>query len=34
MDRHRDAVVTAGERLVNRVINNLVDEVVQTARPG
>ncbi len=34
MDRHRDAFVPACERLVNRVVNNLVDEVMQTARSG
>ena len=31
MDRDRDVVAVAGERLVNRVINNLVDEMVQTS---
>ena len=32
MDRDLDGVVTAGQRLVNRVVNNLVDEVMQAAR--
>ena len=34
MDRDRDGVAVAGQRLVDRVVNNLIDEVVQTARPG
>ena len=34
MDRHLDGVVTAGERLINRVVNNLVDEVMQAALTG
>ena len=33
-DRHVDVVAVAGERLVDRVVDDLVDEVVQTARTG
>ena len=32
VDRDRDGVVAAGQRLVNRVVDNLVDEVVKPAR--
>ena len=34
VDRHRDRVAVAGERLVHRVVHNLVDEVVQPAHTG
>ena len=34
MDRDRDRVAVAGERLVHRVVHDLVDEVVQAARTG
>ena len=34
VDRDRDVVAVAGQRLVDRVVDNLVDEVVQAARPG
>ena len=33
-DRHLDVVAVAGERLVDGVVDDLVDEVVQTARTG
>ena len=34
VDRHRDRVAVAGERLVHRVVHDLVDEVVQPADAG
>ena len=34
MDRDRDRVAVAGQRLVHRVVHDLVDEVVQAADPG
>ena len=34
MDRDLDLVAVAGERLVDRVVDDLVDEVVQAAWPG
>ena len=33
-DRHLDVVAVAGERLVDRVVDDLLDEVVQAARTG
>ncbi len=32
VDDHRDVVTVAGQRLINRVVNNLVDEVMKAAR--
>ena len=34
VDRDRDVVAVAGERLVDRVVDDLPDQVVQAARPG
>ena len=34
MDRHRDRVAVAGQRLVHRVVHNLIDKVVQPAHTG
>ena len=34
VDRHRDGVAVARERLVHRVVHNLIDKVVQPAHPG
>ena len=34
MDYDGDVIAMPGERLVDRVVNNLVDEVVQPSRPG
>ena len=34
VDRHRDRVAVAGQRLVHRVVHDLVDEVVQPAHTG
>jgi hypothetical protein len=34
MDGHRDLVAVAGEGFINRVINNLVHEVMKTAGAG
>jgi hypothetical protein len=34
MDRDLDVRAVAGERLVHRVVDDLVDEVVQAARAG
>ena len=32
VDDHRDVVTAAGQRLINRVVNNLVDEMMKAAR--
>jgi hypothetical protein len=34
VQRHRDGVAITGERLVDRVVDHLVDEVVQAPDPG
>jgi hypothetical protein len=34
MNRDFDVVAVAGERFINRVVNNLVDEVMKAALPG
>jgi hypothetical protein len=34
MDRHRDRVAVAGQRLVDGVVHDLVDEMVQTTDAG
>src|ERR1035437_6591717 len=33
-DRYRDLVAVASQSLIHRVINNLVDKIMQTSRPG
>jgi hypothetical protein len=34
MDRHQDLVAVTGERFINRVVNNLVHEVMKPAGAG